>query len=112
MSLFTEDAVLIRRGAVLEVDRYGRPSVREPDARTPSPAWWEPTSSSEVVAAAEQYIRSYTVYLPLSAQVSGADAIELVGMDGEFELIGEPMRQPGGFVVEGYFRLLVERVTG
>lgn len=109
MSLFTLTAVLRVRGEKIDETRYGEP-VFGPSTDTPSPAWWEPRTSSENVSAREQYVSGYWVYLPLGADVGGADVIVLD--DVEYDVVGEPGRQPGGFIVEGHLKFAVERTTG
>jgi hypothetical protein len=61
------------------------------------------------------------VNLPLDAPLSAADAVVLFGTvdeDGDliggedYQVVGEPGRQPGGFIVPGFIKAAVERVTG
>lgn len=109
MNLFTETAILRVRGQVTSTDRYGR-EVREPDVDTPWPAWWEPRGHAENVAAAEQYVSGYWLYLPLDAPAFDV----IVGPDGghEFQAVGKPGRQPAGFIVEGFQTMAIEDVEG
>lgn len=109
MSLFTLTVTLRKRGEQTGEGQYGEP-IYGPPIDTDTPAWWEPRSSDENVAAREQYTSGYWVYTPLSADVSGADVVVLDGV--EFDVVGEPGRQPGGFIVEGHLKFAVERVTG
>lgn len=113
MSLFSHTCILRTRGEQTGTDLYGRP-IYGPPTDTPSAAWWEMTSEAENIAAAGQYVSQYTLYLPLSASLQGWDVVVLGDdADGpEYQAVGRPGRQPGGFVVEGYLRVLLERVTG
>jgi hypothetical protein len=107
--LFTETAYLKADGASTEFDRYGNPIPGEP-SRTPTPAWWEPRTSGEQTAAQEQVTSGYWLYLPAGTDLSAYDAVELDGLD--YEVGGEPGRQPGGFVLGGYVKTAVTRVDG
>lgn len=109
MSLLTETVVLRFRGEVVGVDEYGN-DVFGPPRDTEWAGWVEPRASGEDTNAREQYVYGYWVFLPLEAPVSGADAVVWGG--DEFRVVGEPGRQPGGFVVDGFLRVAVERVTG
>lgn len=111
MSLFTTTATVVRRGERTGRDSHGNP-IYGPDSRSTHPAWFEPATRAEDLQSGEQYVDGYTVYLPLGVDLSGADAVELPGLEGEFHLSGNPGLQPGGFVVEGYQQMLVERVRG
>lgn len=122
MSLFTEVCILRTRGTQTGTDRYSVP-IYGPPTDTPSFAWWEMTSEAENIAAAGQYISQYTLYLPLSASLQGWDVVVLdtipdsdppVAIPGavEYRAVGRPGRQPSGFIVEGFHRVLLERVTG
>lgn len=109
MSLFTQQIKLRTLGKVTGTDRYGR-EQREPDTDVPCAAWWEPRSSNENVAAKDQIVSGYWLYLPPTAQ---ARFDQVVLPDGKaYEVVGEAGFQPGGFVVEGYFTMAIERVTG
>lgn len=113
MSLLTETVILRRRGVEIGKDRYGRP-VFGPDTDTPSPAWWEAADATEDQSAAEQQVQRAYVYLPPQADVSYVDAVVL-GADPsgpEVPIVASPFVQPGGFIVDGYIRLVVELVTG
>ncbi len=112
MSLFSSLVTLHLRGQKTGVDKYGDP-VFGPPQDVDSPAWWEVSGSDEDIANAEQYTQRYNLLLPESAPVSGADAVTLRGVrDLRCELVGDPSYQPGGFVVDGYIRVVVERVSG
>ena len=109
MRLMTETVILRTRSTGGGYDAFGNP-IPGADTDTPSPAWYEPLSSSEVADAANQQRFGYWVYLPLDAPIAGADAVVIDGV--EYEAIGHPQKQPGGFIVDGFQRLMVERVTG
>lgn len=121
MSLMTEPVGLRLRGAATgEFDDYGNP-VYGPGAVSLHYGWYEPRSSGEDTAAREQQIYGYWVNLPLDAPLSGADAVVLFGaVDAEgqlvggddYQVVGEPGRQPGGRLVPGFIKAAVERVTG
>ncbi len=110
MSLFTETVILRRRGEPTgEYDDLGRPIIG-PDQDEEWPAWYEVGSSSESTDARDRQVWGYVVYLPLDAPLASADAVVIGSV--EYQVIGEPGRQPGGFIVEGYVTAAVERVTG
>ena len=111
MSLFTTSVTLVARGLQIGRDEHGRP-VYGPPTRTQHPAWFEPASQDEDIQQGEQYQSTYRLFVPLDVDVTGADAVELPGLAGEFELIGDPGLQPGGFVVEGYQIATVRKVRG
>lgn len=110
MSLMTETVVLRFRGEETGgFDSRGNP-IREPDRDESWPAWYEIKGSTEHEDAREQQIWGFWVYLPLDAPLVGADAVVIDGV--EYRVVGEPGRQPGGFIVEGYIRAAVEKWTG
>lgn len=98
------------------LDRYNQPVVGDPQDVT-SPAWWEPRTASEDTDDAQQYVSGYWLYLPAGhpgaplppdAQVT----LPLAAGPTRFDIDGEPGEQPAGFVVPGYVRVALERVTG
>lgn len=109
MSLFTETAYLKRAGAPTGYDQYGNPIPGDP-IRDATPAWWEPRTSGEQTTAQEQVTSGFWIYLPGGTDLTAYDAVEIDGTD--YEVKGDPGRQPGGFAVEGYVLAAVERVTG
>ena len=122
MNLMTEPVGLKVKGEPIpgEYDDYGNP-VRGEDSTNVVYGWYEPKSSGEETAAKDQQIYGYWLYLPLDAPLSGADAVVLFGsMDGsgqltggeDYQVVGEPGRQPGGVLVPGFIKAAVERVTG
>lgn len=111
MSLFTHTAGLRRRGAKIGEDDRGN-DVFGPPTKTPTPAWWEPRESGEATVAQEQVVSGYWLYLPEGTDLTAVDAVELPIGGPAYEVEGEPGHQPGGFVVEGYVKAAVRRVTG
>ena len=113
MSLFTARIILRRRGVEVGKDRYGRP-IYGPPSSAPCPAWWEAAAATEDQSAAEQQVQRAYVYVPPQADVSYVDAVVL-GADPsgpEVQIVASPFAQPGGLIVDGYIRLVVELVTG
>lgn len=122
MNLMTEPVGLKLRGEPVpgQFDDYGNP-VRGPATVSVVYGWYEPRTSGEDTSAKDQQVFGYWLYLPLDAPLSGADAVVLFGTvdaDGqlvggeEYQVVGEPGRQPGGFIVKGFIKAAVERVTG
>lgn len=109
MSLFTETVTLRSRGEVTGRDDYGN-DIFGPPVESQWSAWTEPRTSGEDTNAREQYVSGFWVYLPLDAPLSGADAVVIDG--DEYEVVGEPGRQPGGFTLDGFQLAAVERVSG
>lgn len=109
MSLFTEQVTLRTAGGIIGEDDYGDP-IYGPPQQASVAAWWEPRGSSEDTAAAEQYVSGYWLYCPLGTDLAGADVVILMGE--EYQVIGQPGVQPGGYVIEGFIKAAVERVTG
>ncbi|MGY4543262.1 hypothetical protein ACVWY0_003195 [Arthrobacter sp. UYNi723] len=122
MNLMTEPVGLRLRGAPLpgQFDEYGNQKTG-PATVAVHYGWYEPRSSGEDTAAREQQVYGYWVSLPLDAPLSGADAVVLFGtvdaagqlVGGEdYQVVGQPGRQPAGFLVPGFIKAAVERVTG
>jgi hypothetical protein len=122
MTLMTEPIGIRRRGAPTgEHDDYGNP-IYGPVVTDVVFGWYEPRSSGEDTNAREQQVYGYWVNLPLDTDLAGADAVVLFGtlssdrrtMNGgdEYHVVGEPGRQPGGFIVPGFIKAAVERTTG
>jgi len=109
MSLMTEYCTLHLRGERTGEDEYGEP-IFSPPRDVDSPCWVEPAGTAEDMALANQLTFSYVAYLPLSTQVSAVDALTWDGI--RFEVDGEPLKQPGGFIVEGFWRVQLKKVTG
>lgn len=125
MNLMTEPVGLRRRGQPTgDYDDYGNPIYAAPTT-TVVHGWIEPRTSGENTAAREQMVYGYWVNLPLDTALAGVDAVVLFGtltgtdppqlVEGtgeEYSVVGEPGRQPGGFLVPGFIKAAVERVTG
>lgn len=110
MNLMTESVTLRSRGAPTgDYDDYGNP-LYGPDVDVVSACWYEPRGSSEDTAAKDQQVYGYWVYLPLGAPLDAAGVVVLEGV--EYQVVGEPGRQPGGFIVPGFIKAAVEKVTG
>lgn len=110
MSLFTETVLLRLPGADTgEKDDFGRPIIGPP-TEEPWPAWYEIGTSAESTDAREQQVWGFVLYLPLDAPLTSDGVVVIDGVD--YEVIGEPGRQPGGFIVEGYIRAAIEKVSG
>ncbi|MEW1964641.1 hypothetical protein AB0302_04495 [Micrococcus sp. NPDC078436] len=110
MQLMTETCQLVLRATPTgEYDDYGLPIIGGPETIT-VPCWYEPRGSSEETTAAEQQIDGYWIYLPLDTDLEAADAVRLAGH--EYQVVGEPGRQPGGFITPGFIRAALERVRG
>lgn len=110
MSLFSESAVLVRRGQPTgEYDDYGNPIIGEPE-RVTTPAWFEQRNGQENTDARESSVANSWMYLPLNVSLAAVDRVEWDGRTWEVD--GEPGRQPGGFVVDGYQLVSIRRVTG
>lgn len=107
--LMTETVTLRRVSSTTDYDDYGNP-IPGASVETPSPAWVEPLSSREANDRQIQQTYGYVMYLPLGADITGADVIVYNGVD--YDVVGEPQHQPGGFIVDGYQRVIVERVSG
>jgi len=75
-----------------------------------SPAWVEIGQGSENDDRRETSEVTSTVYLPLEAEVTAVSEVRWGGR--LWQVVGDPGVQPGGFVVEGYKRLGIKRVTG
>lgn len=107
MSLFTE-TVEVGNMTVTGHDDYNNDI--EGVAWTSSPAWLEQTNSTENRDKQEQTTANMRLYVPLSTPI---DNTSMVRWDGfEWDVNGEPGRQPGGFVVEGYQVALISRTKG
>jgi hypothetical protein len=123
MNLMTEPVGLRSRGAPVEgeFDDYGN-QVYGPGSVSVHYGWYEPRSSGEDTSAKDQQIDGYWVELPLDAPLSSADAVVLFGVVDEttgslvggedYQVVGQPGRQPGGFIVPGFIKAAVEKVTG
>lgn len=123
MNLMTEPVGLRLRGSAVpgEYDDYGS-QVYGPGRTVVVYGWYEPRGSGDGGSGENQnqQIDGYWVYLPLDAPLTSADAVVLFGtvqdeqLEGgdDYQVIGEPGRQPGGFIVSGFIKAAVERVRG
>lgn len=122
MDLMTEPVGLRVRGEPVpgQFDDFGN-QVYAPGSVAVEYGWYEPRTSGEDTTAKEQQVDGYWVYLRLAAPLTGADAVVLFGtVDGggqlvggdDYQVVGEPGRQPGGFLVPGFIKAAVEKVTG
>lgn len=110
MNLMDQTVVLRFKGAPTGAyDDYGNAVVGPPRDESWA-AWYEPRSSGEDTAAKDQQVYGYWVNLPLDAPLTAADAVVIGGV--EYQVVGEPGRQPGGFIVPGFIKAAVEKVTG
>lgn len=118
----TEPIGLRLRGAEIpgEYDDYGNAKY-SPGTTPVHFGWYEPRGSGEDAAAKDQQIDGYWIYLGLDAPLTSADAVVLFGTaqeDGtlaggdEYQVVGEPGRQPGGLLVPGFIKAAVERIRG
>lgn len=109
--LFSQWCAIERRGVETGRDRYNQP-IYGPAEVAEVPCWWEPVSTTEDIAAAEQYTLMINLYLPPQYRpvIEGCDAVTVHGRT--YQVVGRPQVQPGGFVVDGYVKVLLEEVTG
>lgn len=109
MTLMTETCTLHLRGELVGYDEYREPIYSAAEDKV-SKCWVEPAGSAEDLALGEQLSFTYVGYLPLSTKITAVDA--LTWDDTRFEVDGEPLKQPGGFIVEGFWRVHLKKVTG
>lgn len=107
MSLFTETVTLLNQQIVGQ-DSYGNDLTDWVSEE--SPAWCEQRNSTETLNANEQTTASMLLYLPLTAVLSHPDKVVWGGF--EWGVTGEPGRQPGGFIVDGFQVVSITRVKG
>ncbi|UVF61134.1 head-to-tail stopper [Arthrobacter phage Aoka] len=110
MDLMTEPSTIRNPGPPTGgYDDYGAP-ITGPGAETPAPCWYEPRGSSEDTAAKDQQVDGYWYYVALGTPLTAASVVVLNG--AEYQVVGEPGRQPGGFLVPGFLKAALERVRG
>lgn len=109
MSLFTESCTLHLEGEEVGRDDWNEPIYSDPEDHE-SACWVEPAASSEDLDLANRAIFSYQLYVPLDQPVDRASQVSWDGT--RFNVVGEWLKQPGGFVVDGFYRVLIERVEG
>lgn len=107
MNLFTETVGLIGRQKTGTDDLNN--AIYE-SVETSSPAWVEIGTGTEDTDRRESSEATSTVYLPLDAPVAAVSKIRW--NDQLWDVVGDPGVQPGGFVVDGYQKLGIKRVTG
>lgn len=101
------DTVLLVKRVQTGTNQYGQPvySVVE----TPCPAEVRPLGGDEAIAAAQQVITRFRVFLPPTTVLAATDAIKWRGI--RYELAGDV--EPHTFRGQvHHFEVLVERVTG
>ena len=113
MTLMSHAATWHLQGEVTGEDRYGEP-VYGPPRDVSTPAWWESLTAEENALRGDVQTVRYRLYVPIDAPAEGADAVTLHsdGRAERCELASSLERQPGGFVVDGYATVVVERVSG
>lgn len=109
--MYTQKSILVTRGPETGRDRYNKP-IYGPDVRKEAPCWYTHRSATEDTTAGEQYVTGYLIQWPPEylGLVRGSDTVELD--IGVFEVIGQPVFQPSGFLVEGYVQANLEEVSG
>ena len=110
MSLFSETCT-IRDWTVVGEDDYGN-DVYEPSDRPDIPAWFEPRTSGEETDARQQVTSGFWLWLEPGTQLAATAQVKLGGVDGWYEVDGEPGIQHGGELVGGFVRVALRRVTG
>lgn len=112
MNLFTETCTIRNPGEELpdEFDDYGNAKVGPEQTHPDQPCWYEPRGSGEDTVAKDQQIDGYWVGFPLGTPITAASVVVLDGND--YDVVGEPGKQPSGFIVPGFIKAAVERVRG
>ena len=109
-SLFTETITIehppVETG---EYDDWGDP-ITTPAHQETVKGWYEPRSSSEDVAAKDQQVDGYWVYLPRGVPLEPQARVLVEG--DWYEVDGEPGRMPDAFLLGGYLTVAVRRVRG
>lgn len=136
--LFNQQVVLHYPGGYTEEEDDLGNLIPSPESHQTWPAWVEVAGTSEQMDAREQTVWSYTVYLPANyldlvegllesgiadqetvydlaptydfARMTTFHKVSILGT--EYLAVGKPLYQPGGAIVGGYTRVLVERTTG
>lgn len=106
MSLFTE-TVDVGNPTVTGQDDYGNDVIAL--VWLPSPAWLEQTNSTENRDRQEQTTANMRLFVPLDTVINYTSKVRWGGFD-DWSVNGEPGRQPGGFIVEGYQVAMLTRV--
>ena len=110
MSLFTETIIIEHPARETgDYDELGLP-ITIPAEEEAVRGWYEPRSSSEDVAAKDQQIDGYWVYMPRGVELEPQARISIEG--NWYEVDGEPGLMPGGFTLGGYVAAAVRRIQG
>lgn len=107
MSLFTE-TVTVENATVVGRDDYGNDVTEWVGVE--SPAWLEQTNSTENTDNQEQTTANMRLYVPLWTAIDSFSRVIWGGFT--WSVNGEPGRQPGGFIVEGFQIALISRTEG
>lgn len=110
MTLFSH-TVTVRDRTVVGQDEYGNDVYGWPE-RQGVAAWWEPRTSGEQTDARDQVTSGYWLYLEPDDPLTAASQVNLGGTGPWYEVDGEPGRQPGGAIVDGYVKAALKLVTG
>ena len=110
MTLFSH-TVDVRDRTVVGEDSYGN-DVAGWSELFDVAAWWEPRTSGEQTDARQQVTSVYVLYLEPDDPIDALSQVRLSGAGPWYEVDGEPDRQPGGAIVEGYVSVGLKLVTG
>lgn len=113
MTLFTETVTLNYAGQPTgDLDDYNNP-IMGPPTSVESPAWFEPTSSSETLTNDQSQVESdYQLFLPEGTSLSALDSVTLPRGLGDYPVTGKPGHMPGGFILDGYVQVALRQVGG
>ena len=111
VGLYTQASTIISRTLTGESDRYGNPIPGTP-RRTPMGCWYTTQTSSSDTDGREQSETIYLAQWPAQAWpvLAACDSVELP--IGTFRLIGDPIYQPGGLLLDDYVQARLQRWTG
>ncbi|MBW8171796.1 hypothetical protein K0651_01870 [Ornithinimicrobium sp. Arc0846-15] len=112
-SLLLSETITLRLRAQAESeDRYKDPVYGPPEVIHDVAAWWEPAASDEQEARSEMTRERYWVYTE-DNRLTYADQVVLHGSPEDLLCdCAPPLQQPGGLIVDGFVKVLVERHTG
>lgn len=109
--LFTEQSTIHRAGEP-EYDRYGDPIPGTGVEDIPLLCSFEPLDSAEEVELREQYSETYRAFFPLAVELNGWDGVTLHRLGSrKFDVIGEPLVTPPGFVLDGAIQVRLGRIA-
>lgn len=83
----------IKRALYGETDRYGNddPTWSDETSWTDVSVWIQPVSATEAQDDKERRTTEYRMFLePLEEPLTAMDRVELDGLEGDYEIIGEP----------------------